>query len=148
MKIALGSDHRGYDALTRLSDHLRAAGHEVHILGPDARETCDYPDAASSVARAVASGEVEIGVLIDGTGIGSCIAANKVKGIRAALVHDELTAQMSRSHNDANVICLPADLLGIRLIFSIVDTCLNTSFSGGRHTRRLEKIRSIEEGKA
>lgn len=148
MKIALGSDHRGYDALTRLSDHLRSAGHDVRILGPDARETCDYPDAALSVARAVAGDEVQMGVLIDGTGIGSCIAANKVKGIRAALVHDELTAQMSRSHNDANVICLPADLLGMRLIFTIVDTCLNTPFSGGRHTRRIDKVRAIEDGTA
>ncbi|TVQ64009.1 MAG: ribose 5-phosphate isomerase B [Phycisphaerales bacterium] len=146
MIIAMGSDHRGFDSLKHIADHLRSKGHDVRILGPDAHETCDYPDAAYLVAAAVAAGEAEFGVLMDGTGIGSCIAANKVRGVRAALLNDELSAQMSRSHNDANVVCLPADLLGVRLMFAIIETCLNTPFSAGRHARRNEKIAAIERG--
>ncbi len=147
MRLALGGDHRGYDALHRLADHLRAARHEVVVLGPSTKESCDYPDAAYAVARAVSQGQADMGVLFDGTGIGSCISANKVKGIRAALVHDEITAEMSRSHNDANVICLSADLLGMRLITQIVDTCLKTPFADNRHSKRVKKIAAIEEGR-
>lgn len=146
MRIALGGDHRGRDAQARLEEHLRARGHTVALLGPRCEGACDYPDAAYSVASSVSRGEHDIGVLIDGTGMGSCIAANKVKGIRAALVHDEITAEMSRSHNDANVICLSADLLGVQLILKIIDTCLGTPFSGGRHAKRVEKIGLIERG--
>lgn len=146
MRIALGGDHRGFDAITRLQERLRHEGHHVSVLGPFTREPCDYPDAAWAVAHAVARGEADMGLLIDGTGLGASIAANKVKGIRAALVHDEITAEMSRTHNDANVICLSADLLGIALIFKIIDTCLKTPFSGGRHSRRLTKIAAIEQG--
>lgn len=146
MRIALGGDHRGREALARLAEHLRAKGHTVDTLGPACEGACDYPDAAYAVATAVAGGQQEIGVLIDGTGMGSCIAANKVAGIRAALVHDEITAEMSRSHNDANVICLSADLLGVHLILKIIDTCLSTPFAGGRHAKRVEKITSIEKG--
>ncbi len=147
MRLALGSDHRGYDALHRLADHLRGARHEVIVLGPSTKESCDYPDAAYAVAMAVSRGQADMGVLFDGTGIGSCISANKVKGIRAALVHDEITAEMSRSHNDANVICLSADLLGMRLITQIVDTCLKTPFADNRHSKRVKKIVAIEEGR-
>ncbi len=146
MRIAIGGDHRGHDAIVHLSEHLRALGHDVQTLGPVSREPCDYTDPAFAVASAVSGGKADMGVLICGTGIGTCIAANKMKGIRAALVHDEITAQMSRSHNDANVICLSADLLGIRLMDKIVDTCVNTEFSGGRHARRVKKIGAIEDG--
>jgi len=99
------------------------------------------------VGKAIATGDAERGVLICGTGIGMCIAANKVKGVRAALAHDELTAQISRTHNDANVLCLSADLLGQRLIEKIVESWLATPFQGGRHERRLKEIAAIEEGK-
>ena len=146
MKIALGGDHRGYDALERVAERLKNQGHQATILGPHTREPCDYPDAAWAVARAVSSGEADLGLLFDGTGLGTSITANKVKGIRAALVHDEITAEMSRTHNDANVICLSADLLGMALIFKIIDTCLACAFSGGRHTRRVRKIAAIEQG--
>src|SRR5690606_13310452 len=99
-------------------------------MGPCTRESSDYTDAAWAVGSAVAQGRVEFGVLICGTGIGTCISANKIPGVRAALVHDEITAQMSRSHNDANIICMSGDLLGIRLIEKIVDICLSTPFLG------------------
>lgn len=146
MKIAIGGDHRGHEAVLRLGEHLRAKGHEVRVLGPATRESSDYTDAAWAVGSAVAQGRVEFGVLICGTGIGTCISANKIPGVRAALVHDEITAQMSRSHNDANIICMSGDLLGMRLIEKIVDICLATPFSGGRHAKRLEKLTQIERG--
>lgn len=146
MKIALGGDHRGFDAIARVAERLRSEGHEVEILGPHTREPSDYPDASWAVAQAVAKGAAQMGVLIDGTGLGTSIAANKVRGIRAALVHDEITAEMSRTHNDANVICLSADLLGMALIFKIIDTCLKTPFSDGRHNRRVRKIAAMEQG--
>lgn len=146
MRIAVGGDHRGSDAVPRIVEHVRAAGHAVDLIGPCDRESRDYPDSAFLVARAVADGRYDLGVLICGTGIGVCIAANKVAGVRAALVHDEITAQMSRSHNNANVICMSADLLGIRLMCQIVDTCIATAFSGGRHARRVRKIELIEKG--
>src|SRR5690242_19263349 len=111
MKIAIGSDHRGFDAKRHLVSLLQQFGHEVLDVGPDSRDSVDYPDYAFQVARAVSEGRVERGVLIDGTGIGMCIAANKVHGVRAAPCHDSITAEMSRRHNDANVLCLSADLL-------------------------------------
>ncbi|MBL0921634.1 MAG: ribose 5-phosphate isomerase B [Phycisphaerales bacterium] len=146
MRIAIGGDHRGHDAIVHLADHLRGMGHEVQVLGPLTREPCDYTDGAFAVANAVADQKADFGVLVCGTGIGTCISANKVRGIRAALVHDEITAQMSRSHNDANVVCLSADLLGIRLMDKIIDTCLTTTFSAGRHMRRVRKLAAIERG--
>ena len=146
MKLALSADHRGVGATRQLADRLRSQGHEILLLGGMSGETCDYPDPAYAVGRAVAKGDAERGILLCGSGIGMCIAANKVKGIRAALVHDELTAEMSRSHNDANVLCLSADLLGQRLIEKIVDIWLGTAFQGGRHERRVKKIHAIENG--
>jgi len=146
MRIAIGGDHRGHDAILHLAERLKSLGHEVRTLGPVTREPCDYTDGAYAVARAVADGSAEFGVLVCGTGIGTCMTANKVDGIRAALVHDEITAQMSRSHNDANVVCLSADLLGIRLMDKIIDTCIGTTFSGGRHARRVKKLGAIERG--
>lgn len=148
MKLALSADHRGVSATRQLADRLRSQNHEVTMVGTLTGETCDYPDAAFAVGELVRKGEVERGILLCGSGIGMCIAANKIRGVRAALVHDELTAEMSRSHNDANVLCLSADLLGQRLIEKIVDIWLGTQFLGGRHERRVKKIAAIEEGKA
>ena len=148
MKIGLGADHRGTSSIKLLADKLKNEGHQVLVLGDVSGEPCDYPEPAFKVANAVAKGDIELGVLICGTGVGVCIAANKVKGVRAANVHDEITAQLSRSHNNANILCLSADLLGQRLIEKIVDQWLATPFSGGRHTRRVDKIAAIEQGKA
>jgi ribose 5-phosphate isomerase B len=146
MKVAIGADHRGASCARLLADRLRSQGHDAVILGAASGETADYPDPAFSVGRAVAAGTAERGVLIDGTGIGMSIAANKVPGVRAALVHDELTAEISRTHNDANILCVSADLLGQRLIEKIVDVWLATPFQGGRHERRLRKLAAIEAG--
>lgn len=148
MKLALSADHRGVSATRQLADRLRSQNHEVTLVGNLTGEMCDYPDAAFSVGELVRKGEVDRGILLCGSGIGMCIAANKIRGVRAALVHDELTAEMSRSHNDANVLCLSADLLGQRLIEKIVDIWLGTQFLGGRHERRVKKIAAIEEGRA
>lgn len=146
MKIALGSDHRGSQMAQVLMQQLRAEGHKVSVLGECSGTMCDYPDVAWVVANAVANGHAERGVLICGTGIGMCIAANKLKGIRAALAQDELSAQLSRTHNDANVLCLSADLIGQTLVKRIVDVWFRTNFDGGRHERRLQKIVKIENG--
>lgn len=147
MKLGLGADHRGAASARQLADRLRSIGHEVAVLGTLSGDTCDYPIPAYAVGHAVADGQAELGVLICGTGIGMCIAANKVKGVRAALAHDELTAEISRTHNNANVLCLSADLLGQRLIEKIVEAWLVTPFQGGRHARRLAEIEAIENGR-
>lgn len=147
MNIGIGADHRGANSARMLSDRLKSLGHDVRPYSALSGDTCDYPIPAYSVGTAVAKGEVERGVLICGTGIGMCIAANKVKGVRAAVVHDELTAEISRTHNDANILCLSADLLGQRLIESIAEKWLGSPFQGGRHQRRLEEVKLIEEGK-
>jgi ribose 5-phosphate isomerase B len=129
-----------------LVQHLQADGHEVQVLADCGGAMCDYPDVAYQVAKAVAEGRADRGLLMCGTGIGMCIAANKIKGIRAALAQDELSAQLSRTHNDANVLCLSADLLGQTLMKRIVDIWFRTAFDGGRHERRLAKIAMIENG--
>jgi ribose 5-phosphate isomerase B len=144
MKIAIGSDHRGYDVKRRVISVLENLGHEVLDVGPQKRESVDYPDYAFQVALAVSEGRVDRGVLICGTGIGMCIAANKVHGVRAAPCHDSITAEMSRRHNDANVLCLSADLLGEELIDRMVRIWLETEFEQGRHARRVEKITRFE----
>jgi ribose 5-phosphate isomerase B len=146
MRIAMSADHRGNAASKQLADKLRHDGHEVLAIGETTSTSVDYPEPAYLVAKAVADGRADLGLLICGTGIGMSIAANKVKGVRAAVVHDELTAQISRSHNDANVLCLSADLLGQRLIEGIVDVWIKTPFEGGRHARRVRKILAIESG--
>lgn len=147
MKIAIGADHRGRDVIGRLATLLADLGHEVQSTNSCGDTgSCDYPDVAYHVSKAVADGTADLGVLVCGTGIGMSIAANKIKGIRAALVHDEIGAEMSRMHNDANVLCLPADMLGQRLIERIVRTWLAARFEGGRHARRVRKIMAIEQG--
>jgi ribose 5-phosphate isomerase B len=144
MRIAIGSDHRGYEAKERIKAVLAELGMTVSDFGTNSRDACDYPDMAFGVANAVSSGGAERGILLCGSGLGVSIAANKVAGVRAALCHDELTAQMSRRHNDANILCMPADLVGEALMRSMVRTWLSTSFEGGRHARRVEKIREYE----
>ncbi|HEX4129986.1 MAG TPA: ribose 5-phosphate isomerase B [Pirellulales bacterium] len=144
MRIALGSDHRGYPVKERLLELLRRLNQEVTDVGTHDCESVDYPDIGSIVAKMVSAGEVDRGILICGTGIGMCITANKFPGVRAAPCHDDLTAEMSRRHNDLNVLCLSADMLGERLIDRMVEIWLKTEFEGGRHARRVEKIAEIE----
>jgi ribose 5-phosphate isomerase B len=144
MKIAVGSDHRGYDVKRRIVHQLQKKGHEVIDVGPNGPESVDYPDFALQVAQAVGEGRVDRGILICGTGIGMCIAANKVKGVRAAPCHDSITAEMSRRHNNANILCLSADLLGDELIGHMIRIFLETEFEGGRHARRVDKITRFE----
>ncbi len=146
MKIALGCDHRGAVATQALITHLKSDGHDVQLISEMSGAMTDYPDSAYAACIRIARGETERAILICGTGIGMCIAANKIRGIRAALAQDELSAQLSRTHNDANVLCLSADLLGHTLVKRIVDTWVTTPFDGGRHLRRLHKIEAIERG--
>ena len=143
-RIALGCDHRGFDAKKRITALLEQAGCSVHDFGADSTKSCDYPDSAIAAGEAIQRGDCDLGLLFCGTGIGMSIAANKVRGIRAAVCHDELTAEMSRRHNNANVLCLPADLVGEALMERIVEVWLRTEFEGGRHDRRLDKIIEFE----
>jgi ribose 5-phosphate isomerase B len=147
MKIAIGSDHRGVDVARRVMAMLVEQGHEVEATIACGERATDYPDTAYAVSTRVAGGQAELGVLVCGSGIGMSIAANKVRGVRAALVHDEVGAEQSRSHADANVLCLPADLLGVRLIERIVQVFISATFSGGRHDRRVRQIEAIEAGR-
>ena len=144
MKVVLSSDHRGYAAKENIKSYLEKAGHTVMDAGCHDATSCDYPDMGLAGARNVAQGEAERCIFLCGTGIGMSIAANKVKGIRAALCHDELTAELSRRHNDANVLCLPADLIGEHLIHRVIDVWLQTEYEGGRHQRRIDKITTFE----
>ena len=147
MRIALSADHRGYTGIKQLQEKLQREGHEAVIMGDVSGPPADYPDRAFQVGKAVAEGKADLGVLLCGTGIGMSIAANKVPGVRAAVVHDEMTAHLARSHNNANVVCMSADLLGQRLIEKIVDSFLGSNFEGGRHSRRIHTIEAIEKGK-
>jgi len=144
MRIAIGSDHRGFVIKHKVVESLRRLEQEVIDVGPHTAESVDYPDIAQIVALQVSNGTVDRGILICGTGIGMCIAANKLPGVRAAPCHDDLTAEMSRRHNDLNVLCLSADMLGERLIDRMVEIWLTTEFEGGRHARRVEKIAGME----
>jgi len=145
MKVAVASDHRGFDLKSRILDRLTNLGHEAIDMGPESGESVDYPDFAIKVSKAVAAGEVDRGILICGTGMGMCIAANKFSGVRATACHDEVTAEMSRRHNDANVLCLSAELLGEQLVDRMTDIWMTTEFEGGRHARRLGKISDFEQ---
>jgi len=145
LKIAIGSDHRGYHAKVKIVSMLKGMGHDVLDFGTDSEASCDYPDAAYPTCAAIMKGEAENGILLCGTGIGMSISANKVCGIRAALCHDEVTAEMSRRHNKSNVLCLPADLIGDEMMRRVVDVWLRTEFEGGRHERRVTKIESFEK---
>ncbi len=145
MKIAVASDHRGFAVKGKILAHLAGLGHEGVDFGPDSPDNVDYPDYGAKVAQAVSEKSVDRGILICGTGMGMCIVANKFAGVRAAPCHDDLTAEMSRLHNDANILCLSADLLGDRLVNRMVEIFLLTAFEGGRHARRLEKIAQFEK---
>jgi ribose 5-phosphate isomerase B len=145
MRIVIGSDHRGFSVKSKLQEVLTRLGHEVDDVGTHSAESCDYPDVAAKVGERVSQGQADRGILICGTGLGMCIAANKFHGVRAAPCHDDLTAELSRRHNDLNVLCLSADLLGERLIDRMVEIWLSTPFEGGRHARRVEKIAELEK---
>ncbi|MFH1842768.1 MAG: ribose 5-phosphate isomerase B [bacterium] len=145
MKIAIGSDHRGFEHKAWLIEEMQALGHSVVDFGCDGPESADYPDHAIAVGEAVASGRCDRGVLICGSGIGVSIAANKVAGIRASFCVDAEAAQMTRQHNDSNVICLSGDRTGVTEAGALVTIWLTTEFEGGRHGRRVQKILDYEE---
>jgi len=145
MKLAIASDHRGVDAKRRLVPVLKGWGHEVEDFGCEGSAAVDYPDYAAPAARAVADGRADAGILMDGSGIGMSVAANKVVGVRAALAHDQVTARRAREHNHCNVLCLGTDLLGEEQIRQIAEIFLTTDFGDGRHSRRVEKLRQLEE---
>ena len=144
MKISIGSDHGGFALKEKVREHLESLGHEVLDCGCFSTESCDYPDFGQAAAAAVAAGTCERGIVICTTGIGISIAANKVKGIRCALCTDPLMAEMTRRHNDANVLAMGADIVGYNLAERMVDVFLTTEFEGGRHARRVDKIMAIE----
>ena len=144
MRVAIGSDHRGFALKEALKELLGELGHEWVDFGCEGEEPVDYPDIARPLGEAVAAGEYERGILICGNGLGMSIAANKVKGVRAALCQNSFTARLARRHNDANILCLGAWCIGRGLAEEIVRVFLSEDFEGGRHARRLEKIRAME----
>jgi ribose 5-phosphate isomerase B len=143
--VALGADHGGYEMKEALKPELSSLGFEIQDVGTNSKEAVDYPDFAHAVAQAVGSGKAWRGIMIDGAGIGSCIVANKVPGVRAGMAYDYSSAVNSREHNDTNVLTLGAGLIGTNLAKQIVKTWLTTEFAGGRHTPRLDKIKSVEK---
>jgi ribose 5-phosphate isomerase B len=145
VKIAIGSDHAAFAHRKFIAAELRKDGHSVTEFGAPSTESYDYPDAAKAVADAVASGRAEQGVLMCGTGIGMCMSANKVRGIRAALCHDEFTTKMAREHNNANVLCLGGRVLTPEKAAELTRLYLATPFAGGRHQRRIDKIAGLEK---
>lgn len=145
VRIAIGSDHAGFRLKERIKDYFRDQGVCFSDFGTNSAESVDYPDIARPVAESVARGENRYGILVCGTGIGMVIAANKVPGIRAALCHDVFTARAAREHNDANVLTLGERVTGAGLACEIVKTWLQATFQGGRHERRINKIRALEE---
>lgn len=142
--IGIGSDHGGFELKGYITKYLKEKGYEVKDYGAYSEDSIDYPDCAAPVCKAVQSGEIEKGILICGTGIGISIAANKYKGIRAALCADVYSAKMSRQHNNAQILCLGGRVTGRELAYMIVDTWLTTEFEGGRHEKRVEKIHLAE----
>jgi len=146
MRIAIGCDHRGVGAKLRLRGLLERLGHEVVDCGCHGEQAVDYPDIAADVARQVSQRKVDRGILLCCTGVGMAIAANKLPGVRAATCHDEVTAEMSRRHNDLNVLCLSAEMIGPEVQDKMIQTWLSTPFEGGRHARRVAKITALEPG--
>jgi len=145
MRIALGCDHAGFALKKKVKEYLEGAGVQVDDMGTHSSESVDYPDYAKKVGTAVCDGEADRGILVCGTGIGACIAANKISGIRAASVWTKELARLSRAHNDANVLCLSGRYMDIALARELVDIFLGTPFEGGRHQRRLDKISDLEK---
>ncbi|MFZ5468984.1 MAG: ribose 5-phosphate isomerase B [Myxococcota bacterium] len=146
MRIVLASDHAGLELKKELLEALRTRPVEVEDLGAFTNDSVDYPDFASSVAKKVGAGLADVGVLVCGTGIGMSIVANKHRGVRAALAHSEFEARMARAHNDANVLCLGQRVVGPGLGRAILEAFLDQQFEGGRHERRVQKIRDVESG--
>ena len=144
MKIAIGNDHAAVEMKNEIKAYLESKGHEVVNFGTDTSASCNYPEYGKAVGEAVASGEAECGVLICGTGVGISLAANKVKGIRAAVCSEPVTARLTKLHNNANIICFGARIVGIEVAKSIVDAWLDTEFEGGRHQARVDMIMAIE----
>lgn len=146
MKISLGCDHGGLELKNEIKAHLEARGFECRDFGTYTKDSCDYPDYARPAAEAVASGECERGILVCTTGIGVSITANKVNGVRCALLHDKMSARLTREHNDTNMMALGAGVVGPMLALEIVDTWLDTPFSGvERHQRRIDKVMAVEK---
>ena len=143
--VAIGADHGGFELKEALKPDLTALGFEIQDVGTNSKEAVDYPDFAHAVAQAVGTGKAWRGIMIDGAGIGSCIVANKVPGVRAGMAYDISSANNSREHNDTNVLTLGAGLIGVSLAKQIVKTWLTTEFAGGRHTPRVDKIKSVEK---
>lgn len=144
MKIGIGNDHSALELKSEILAHLKERGYEVTDYGTNSPESCDYPVYGEIVGHAVADGEVDKGILICGTGLGISLAANKVKGVRAAVCSEPYTAKMSRAHNDCNILALGARVVGAELAKMIVDTWLDTEFEGGRHQKRVDMIMDIE----
>ena len=143
--IAIGADHGGYELKEALKSEIASLGFDVSDVGTNSKDAVDYPDFAHAVAQAVGTGKAWRGIMIDGAGIGSCIVANKVPGVRAGMAYDYSSAVNSREHNDTNVLTLGAGLIGANLARQIVKTWLTTEFAGGRHTPRVDKIKSVEK---
>jgi ribose 5-phosphate isomerase B len=147
MKLAIASDHAGFELKRELLDVLSHRKVTVHDVGTFTSDAVDYPDFATEVAKAVSAGVADVGVLVCGTGIGMSIVANKYKNVRAALCHTEFEARMSRAHNDANILCLGSRVTGAGLARVVLEAFLNTKFEGGRHERRVQKIKDAEAGR-
>ena len=145
MKIVMGSDHAGYELKRSLKEHLEKAGHQVLDLGTDSEAPVDYPQFCAAVGRAVVHGEAQRGIVLGGSGQGEAMAANKVRGVRAALCLDEYTARLARRHNDANVLSLGGRILASTFAGAITDVFLSTEFEGGRHATRIAQIEGIEQ---
>ena len=145
MNISMGSDHGGYELKEFIKHYLEEQGHTVEDCGCHSTDSCDYPLFGEAAARAVGEGRCQRGIVICTTGIGISISANKVKGVRCALCHEPLSAEMTRRHNDANMLAMGAGLVGRNMAQRVVDTFLNTPFEGGRHQRRVDLIGAIEE---
>ncbi len=145
MRVSIGADHRGFPVKSKLVELVQKLGHEVSDEGTDSSQSVDYPDFAEKVARKVSQGAADRGILVCGTGIGMAITANKLAGVRAATCHDEVTAEVSRRHNNVNVLCLSGDMIGERNVDRLVEIWLDTEFEGGRHARRVGKIAKLED---
>ena len=145
MKIAIASDHRGFEAKRKLLPVLKKLGHELTDFGCESTSAVDYVDYAAPAARAVARGEADVAILLEGSGIGMSITANKIKGIRAALIHDEVTARRAREHHHCNVLCIGTELMSEEHIRSIVEIFLSATFQDGRHSARVAKVMEIEK---
>ena len=143
--VAVGADHGGYELKESIKSEISTLGFDISDLGTNSKDAVDYPDFAHAVAQAVGTGKAWRGIMIDGAGIGSCIVANKVPGVRAGMAYDYSSAVNSREHNDTNVLTLGAGLIGVSLAKQIVKTWLTTEFAGGRHTPRVDKIKSVEK---